>query len=252
MHTSNGLALLAGSALLLACGDITSSSGELGRLNYSLYTDYEVPQSQLTAAHIVTGHTQRLDVVMTSQGRKDIKNPESIQHSVSPTDGVTISTALTSPGIPPSLQINVTNPGDYKISSHEGDTEVDRIGLHFDRPTSFSLLLQARAPYAKDFQSISAPTSLVEGTQITIVSAPLDSQKQRLAGMMQNTLTLTPHWIAVPGQGVVQAYEQNVWTMDGTANFYFIEPGTATLTVTDPVSKASSSAVLTITPMPHN
>jgi hypothetical protein len=50
---------LIGAVLLLAaggCGDWTGTTGNEGRLVYSLYTEYEVPETDLARAKIVTGH----------------------------------------------------------------------------------------------------------------------------------------------------------------------------------------------------
>lgn len=247
------LPLLATALFAAGCGDTTSSTGELGRLNYSLFTDYNVPEGQLDEARIVTGHAQHISLTMTSKGRADIKQPENVRHSVSPKESATLVNSSSAEGDVPDFDITVTTAGPYVVSSALSGVEMDRIHLTFATPTSFDLLLKSRAPYVKDFSNVSltAVNTIAEGSQITVDSAPLGDDGKRLAGMMHNKITVSPGWIAVPGEGVVESYENGIWTTNGQANFYFVEPGQATVTVEDPVSGAKRAATFDVTPIAH-
>lgn len=243
--------LLVATVALTGCGDSTSSVGELGRLRYLLFTDYEVPEAQLDEARIVTGHTQRIELDMTSKGHDDISRPEGVRHLVNPAGDTEIRTLGSSEGFVPDFDLRVGEPGTYVVSSTLDGNEVDRIKLTFEAPASFDLLLKSRAPYASDFEPVEldATTELAEGSQLTIDAAPLDADGRRLAGIMGNDITIEPSWIAVPGVGVIESYENGIWTSEGQANFYFVEPGEATVTVKDPVSGASRSTKFTVTPI---
>ena len=84
---------------------------------------------------------------------------------------------------------------------------------------------------------------------MTVDAAPLDNSGARLAGTMQNDVTVDPVWMAVPGVGVIESYEDGIWVSDGQVNFYFVEPGFAAITIRDPVSGAASSADFSVSPI---
>ncbi len=234
------------------CGDATSSQGEEGRLLYTLYTDYEVPQGQLTDARIITGHQQRLQVSLTSRGLGDVTQPNRIQHNVVPFNaGIQIiSDNLDSASDVPEILINVAEPGTYTLESTEDGTLVDRIDLTFERPGSFQLITQMREPWAETFRQVQGEIITVEeGSQVTFQAVPIDSSGERLAGDMQTDMTLDDVNMAVPGQGVLQTFEDGVWSVGGEVNFYFINEGQATFTVSDPVSQAIGTQAFTVTPI---
>lgn len=244
------LYIVALSAGLGGCNDLTSSAGAEGKLVYSLFTDYDVPEGQLTDARLVTGHEQRLLVGLTARGRQEVATPGSIQHTVLPAEGVLVSNQGGSEDSPPDLRILVSTPGVYTLESHIGGELVDRITLTFEEPADFDLLAHVRAPWGEDFQAASGdPIAVEEGSQITFQAVPLDAAGQRLAGDMTTDIAVDPSWAVVPGEGVVETYENGVWTVGGEIDFYFIEPGLVTFSVSDPVSGATGEQVFDVAPV---
>lgn len=248
------LALLLASLLAAACGDSTSSSGELGRLRYTLVTDYDVPQSELTEARIVARHEQTIQVSLTFKGRQDVEHPADIRHALTSTTGAEIETLTSGSEEPPGFEIRADNPGLYTVESKVGEELIDRIQLRFEAPVGFELICNLRAPGTSAFvpvQTDVGPIPCQEGSQITLDAAPLGADQNRLAGRIQTTIRYTPTWAAVPGVGVLAASEEHVWAASGQANFYFIEPALVTFTVTDPVTSASGDATFDVAAIPH-
>ncbi len=239
----------------VGCGDWTSATGNEGRLRYTLYTRYEVPEADLTAARIVTGHRQWIDVSLTAKGRDEIERPSQVVHSAVPSDGVLIGSerigdASDDIEAVPDFHVLVASPGEYRIESHEGGDRVDWIELRFEEPAGFDLVAQVRAPWEDSWTTASSSTVTVEeGSQVTFQAAPTDDAGRRLAGDMTTELAVDPEWAVVPGVGVVEAWEDGIWTVSGEVNFYFIDPGTVTFTVTDPVSGASGDQVFEVQPV---
>ena len=248
--------IVAPATLAVGCGgDVTRSVGELGRLEYSLFTDYEVPQGELTSARIVAGHTQTINVELTEEGRAETDRGGRITHRVTPSEGTDVDDRGGSTENPPSLEIRVTESGEYTIESMLDEELFDRITLHFELPAGFDMLLHTREPYSQDFDPVfdtSQAITVVEGTHVTIDTAPLDAEGQRLAGVVETEVIIDPQWMAVPGVGVRESYENGVWYSTGQANIYFIEPGQASVHVFDPVSGASGSATFNVTPIPKD
>lgn len=248
-------------ALLCAaagCGDWTSATGNEGRLRYTLYTEYEVPEASLTDARIVTGHRQWIDVSLTSKGVDEIDDPRNVVHSADPPEGVEIGTEYLDDRIVdveqvPDFHVLVTSPGQIRIESHDGSTRVDWIELEFAEPAGFDLVAQVRAPWEDSWTTASGSTVTVEeGSQVTFQAAPTDASGRRLAGDMTTELSVDPEWAVVPGVGVVETWEDGIWTVSGEVSFYFIDPGTVTFTVTDPVSGATGDQVFEVQPIEHD
>jgi hypothetical protein len=232
------------------CVDVTSSTGDKGRLLYSLSTDYDVPQGELTDARIVTRHEQYIMVQLTALGRQELKSPHLLQHSVVPAEGVTITSGASGEGDPPDFRILVSDPGVYTVETTDGGELVDRIELTFAEVGGFELATMVRAPWAEGFDTAGGDPILVEeGSQVTFQPVPLDLEGQRLAGDLSTTIAVDPEWAVVPGQGVIAAWENGVWSVKGEANFYFIEPTLVTFSVTDPVSGATGAQVFDVTPV---
>lgn len=248
------LALLVASLGAAACGDSTSSSGELGRLRYTLVTDYDVPQAELTDARIVAHHEQTIQVSLTFKGRQDVENPGEIRHALASASGARVENLASGDEEPPAFEILVDNPGLYTVESKVGEELIDRIQLRFEAPVGFDLICNLRAPGGSVFVSVQTDAGAIscqEGSQITLDAAPLGADQNRLAGRIQTTIRYTPTWAAVPGVGVLAASEQHVWAASGQANFYFIEPALVTFTVTDPVTDASGDATFDVAAIPH-
>jgi hypothetical protein len=236
--------------MFTGCVDVTSSIGEEGRLLYSLSTDYDVPQGDLTDARIVTRHEQYIAVQLTALGRKELDTAQLIQHRVVPAEGVTITQGTGYDGDPADFSILVAEPGVYVVESSDGGELVDRIELTFAEVGGFQLATMVRAPWGEGFDTAAGdPIAVEEGSQVTFQPIPVDQAGQRLAGDLSTTVAVDPEWAVVPGQGVLATWENGVWSVDGEINFYFIEPTLVTFIVTDPVSGATGEQVFDVTPI---
>lgn len=254
MNIESRVTILIGVAtamLVGACGgDLTFSHGELGRLSYSLYTTYEVPQDDLTEARIITGHEQWIDVSLTSKGRAEIENPGSISHRFDPSDGVTVVPPSFDSGYVPSVCFTVTKPGEYTLESVADGEVVDKIELHFETPSSFELSMKVRDPWGNDFNVVTGdPVSVDEGSQIVLLPIPVDADGGRLAGVMSTEVAIDPEWAVTPGCNVLSNTEDVLWGGGGPDNYYFIEPVLVTFTISDPVTGAIESQSFDVQPV---
>ena len=227
--------------LSIACGDITTANGEFGRIHYSLYTDYVSQQTDLTEAGIVTGHQQRIHTTLTNKGWDDVKEPENLTHSVSPTTGVTLYEIDAESGVK-DLLVTVDAAGTYTFETFDEDDLFERIELSFEAPQSFELITWTREPYGDDFVKVDSagPVAVDTGTQASFLPVPLNANGGRLLGDLHADLTADPVDAIVPDYSV-KPYEQDVWAVPEPLNIYFVLPGDVAITLTDPVSKASAS-----------
>jgi len=235
--------------LATGCGDTSSSTGEFGKISYSLHSDFLVEGSELVGISILGGHTQQISVSLTSQGEGDASNPEEIEHVVSPSNGVTIETTNSSDDIR-YFTITVQDPGDYLIESMLNGQVFDRITLTFDTPSSMDLVTWVRVPNGTDFtEAIGSPISLDEGAQAAFVPIPLDASGERIAGDFVPVVTASPDWAVVTGINVLGIYEQNVFVARSPASVYFVEPGLIDLTIADGVNGVEGVASFDIAPV---
>lgn len=238
-----------------ACGgDRTGATGELGRINYSLYTTYDVREASLVDARIVTGHEQTIYATLTSKGIADLRDGVSLEHTIEPSDGATLETIVDEAPVP-DFNVLVREPGEYTLKTlrgEDGEEEFDRLTLTFAEPTSFEVLTKVREPWAEDFREASTDGTIdvEEGTQVVMQPIPVDADDTRLAGDLTTDFSVNKEWAAIPGQNILSAFEENVWTIAGEANFYFVEPDDSVVfTIEDPVSTASTQKTFKVTPI---
>jgi hypothetical protein len=248
------IAPLCGLAFLTGCyQDKTSAPGELGRIEYSLYTSYDVRESDLRQARIITGHTQTIQAELTDKGKRDILHPEQLQHRLRPSQGTTVETH-TGDGHPAtvSVDIKVTDPGPYTLESLVGDRVMDRVDLQFETPAGFEMIIKIREPWDEGFRKVSGnPIPVEEGSQMIMLPIPVDASHDRLAGDMTTDLEVSPKWAVVPGQNAVFNTEYSMWTFRGEIDFYFIEPGTVEFTVLDEVGGGSTTQQFDVAAVEH-
>lgn len=235
--------------LTTGCGDISSSTGEFGRLSYSLHSDFLVDGSELVDVSILGGHAQQISVGLTSQGESDADNPQDIEHIASPADGVIIETVNSSDDVI-RFAITVQDPGEYLIESMLDGQVFDRIRLTFDVPSSMALVTWIRVPNGLDFdEAIGSPISVDEGAQAAFVPIPLDATGERIAGDFVPEVTASPNWAVVTGINVLGIYEQNVFVARSPASVYFIEPGVISITIADTVNGVEGTAEFDVAPV---
>ncbi len=243
------LAALALALLATGCGDMSSSTGQLGRLNYSLHSDFLVDGSALVGTSILTGHAQTITVDLTDSGENDTDDPEDIVHTATPSAGVTIETWESGSDVG-HMTITVSTPGDYVIESMLDGAVFDWLTLTFDSPTSMDLVTWLRQPNGEDFDKASgSPIIVAEGTQAAFVPIPLDASGDRIAGDFVPVITADPEWAVVTGVNVLGIYEQNVVVARSPASVYFIEPGAISVSVADDVHNVDGVADFDVSPV---
>ncbi|NOY26037.1 MAG: hypothetical protein GXP62_09215 [Oligoflexia bacterium] len=217
-----------------ACGDATSSTGELGRIDYSLYTYYKIDSDQLTDVNILTGYTQIINTDLTSTGVDDADTPGDIVHSVSGNASIDQSDA--DADTVPTIYLTASDPGSYTIESWLDGDLFDTITLSFDDPVALDAITWIRQPGDEDFSQTEAATPTVpEGTQVAYLPYPLDGAGDRLAGVFDATLSADPASSVVAAYNLDGIYEEGIWGRKEDASVYFIEPGKITLTLRDDV-----------------
>lgn len=232
------LAMLLVSALVIGCGDVTSATGDQGKLRFSLGTDFEVPESNLRDATIVARHTQRINVDFTGRGRKQIEDPLAIRYEISSGTATPVGGSESSP---PSLNVNVVDSGEVRLRALVDGEEIDGITLQFEQPDSLELSVRVREPWGDDLDTVATgvPTTVQEGSQITFVPIPLGVDGSRLAGEISTESSVDDRSAVVPGQSLIGVYEDGVWRVNGNIEFYLIDPTDGvTFTVTDTVTGA--------------
>jgi hypothetical protein len=218
------LAVAATLALTVSCGDVTGSTGEFGRIEYSLFTHYELDTS-LVETKILTGHPQIIDVKLTAKGEAEATNAEQITHSVSPAAGVSL-TLEDSPHQAPDLYITVSDPGTYLVESILNGAVFDRIDLQFESPTEYELITWLRERNDDEFEGVTdVVTAVTVGDQAAFLPVPYDADGTRLAGEMELDMSASPEWAVTQGFNVFGIYEQRVSGGPAPISVYFIEPG---------------------------
>lgn len=227
---------------MVGCGDLTDATGDQGRLEFTLATDYEV-DGNLDEVKLVAGHKQTLAVDLTNKGEDDIPEPDELTYRIEPTEGTSVAAVGGVGDEPPDLEVLVNKPGRYKIRAVSKGKEVDSLSLSFDRSSSIDLVVKVRLPWAEDFKDVSDEevSEVDEGTQAAFLPIPLDAKGERLAGRIQTRAVADPAEKVVSGSDINGIYEQDVWTGSGKIELYFIDPGPVTVTVTDVVTKAEGT-----------
>jgi len=235
-----------------ACGDSTSATGELGRIDYSLYTYYEVDAGRLTDVSILAGHPQRLSCNLTTSGEDDAESPGEIVHSVSPASSASVWShdGDSDSDYVADVYVTVEAAGDYTIESHLDGELFDTITLHFDVPTALDAVTWVREPGEPDFTKTQADSPVVsEGTQVAYVPYPLDAVGDRIAGTFAATLTADPAGSVVTAYDLDGIYEDGIWGSEVEDSVYFIEPGEITLTMLDEVNDVDFAQTFQVSPV---
>ena len=236
--------------LTVACGDVTSANGEFGRINYSLFTEYVAQQSNLTDASIVTGHQQHIYTTLTEDGWNDAKHPELLSHTVTPSTSASLFEISGEGGVNDML-VTIDAPGTYTFEAFEEEELFERIVLDFEAPVSFELITWTRQPYGDTFEKVvdaEGTVPVVTGTQASFLPVPLNASGDRLLGDLHANLSADPEDAIVPDY-TVKPYEQNVLAIPEPLNIYFVLPGDVGVTLTDPVSQASSTMNFVVNPL---
>jgi len=249
--TSSKLLQIGFLALLLcfatACGDVTSGTGEFGRVVYSLYSHYVVENSNITDISILAGHPQEIRTELTSKGSEDVKTPQELTHEVSPSEGVSVLFQDDGYDVP-DMTVTVTEPGAYTLETLDGDSVFDRIQFTFEVPSSLDAIVWIRRSSDSEFQKTSATGTILvdEGTQVTVIPIPVDSDGNRIVGDFESVISATPGDLVVATENILGAYEQSIWATPDPVSLVFIDPGTVEVTIEDAVNKVARVLVFEV------
>ncbi|HSA32313.1 MAG TPA: hypothetical protein P5077_01160 [bacterium] len=247
-------------ALIVACGgDSTSTAGDLGNLVFSFYSDYEMGTVSLTDASFATGVTHHISVRI-KEYRQTINY--SLTHYFVDAAGFTV-TSDTCPdhydtACIPGFSIKATKAGTVTVKAfegeHDGSTLIDSVTLTFKEMADIEPIVKGRGPWEAVFDQIEPEEDrfvVEKGTQVIFVPVPLDGAGKRLLANFDCSYTFDDDTMVVPGRNVDSTpYEDDSeWWLVGPANFYFVEEGEVTLTVTETESGFSSEALFEVVPM---
>lgn len=214
---------------LIACGDMATSVGDLGHIEYSLNTRYILPDGELRDLTLVVGHAQSFNLDLTEQGAKRVDDTEAIRHRITPSQRASV----VHDGFP-SVDLLVTDPGTYTLSSRADDRLIDRIDLTFARPDDLSIHTWVKEPGDDDFVSEGDQNRLrvSEGSQISLLPIPLMGG-ERLTGNVNVEVSSDPPGAVVPAAHVWSVTEQNVAWSQSSTDLFIVGSGSVTLTIED-------------------
>ncbi len=245
------------SLFTLACGiDTATANGELGRMTFTLVSDYYLDEHDITESSIVTGHEQSFIVELTGMGEGDAGNEaDEIEYVVTPDDGVTLSQQGPDEDsgdddrdsdVATNFEITVDEPGDYVLEARLAGETFDRIQLGFDVPDQLEIAAYLRAPWEEDFERMTDPAEaesvLVEaGTQLAWLPIPLGVDGSRLLGNLSVDMSADSENMVVPSANVDHVNEDEVQTFFAAASLFFVNVGDVTVTLTDTQNAAAGS-----------
>lgn len=244
IHSITAVAMLASTG----CLDTTSATGELGRIDYALYTDYDPGLGDLTEVGILTGHTQELNLYLTERGEDDAADLHSVSHSISPSAGVTMEYD-TDDEVLDDLYITVEQPGTYTLTTQVDGALFDTITLEFEAPASLDAVTWVRSPGAAEFgEPMAAQPTVDEGTQVSFVAIPLNIDGDRIAGEFDVSVSADPEGSVVEAYDTWGSYEDGIVGGLSEASVYFIEGGEITLTISDDLNSVDFVQTFDVVP----
>ncbi len=230
------------------CLDVTSATGELGMIDYRLYTDYDPGLGDLTEVGIITNHTQSLNLFLTEDGEREGLDLTTVSHSVTPSEGVWLDYDADDEFLD-DLSIHVEQPGIYTLTTEIEGELFDTITLEFEAPATLDAVTWVRSPGADEFDepSVAQPT-VDEGTQVSFVGIPLNADGDRIAGEFELAVSADPAGSVVEAFDTWGSYEDGIVGSVSEASVYFIEGGTITLTVSDQANGVDFVQVFDVVP----
>ena len=233
---------------LLACnGDFLATSGELGRLNYTLVTNYKMDSFNLAEAKMVTGYPQRIDASLTIKGWKMVEDQPFLVYHSSPDDITVDSESILDGELGvPGFSVQADSEGTYLVESYLKDDIVDQIHLQFVKPTDISVVSWIRSPDSEDFTEASGDNiEVTVGSQAAFIPIPVFNG-ERIIGDIDADITIDPPEAAVVGYNIEEVSEGGVESSAYPASIYFIEPGTVRVGATDTVNGVTTWQDFTI------
>ena len=233
---------------LIACGgDLLLTTGELGRINYTLNTNYQMDEILLNEAKLATGYPQEISASLTLKGWKLVEDePYLIYHS-SP-DDVTVDTETLLDGavVVPGFTVQATEAGSYLIESSKQDELIDQIQLEFVRPDEISVISWVRSPDTEEFaQQDGDNISVSLGSQAAFIPIPM-FEGSRIVGDVDVDITVEPPEAAVVGYNIESVSESGVNFNASPASIYFVQEGEVKIGATDVINDVTTYQTFTV------
>lgn len=241
------LIVVAGASTAVGCGDSVANQGNLGNLVYTLFTQYEIEESELSAVSLITGVQHR--IVVTQAPGADIKQRSTIQHVLfpagdteittdTPTDDSSVGDAL--------LTINI--PGKYTLQSWKDTELVDYIVLNFVQASDLRVVIFLKTPESQEFAHAAGDFLTVPlWTQATFLAAPVDADDNDLVGDIGLEVSTEPQDSLIRLSNLISVTEMDVWESAYPINMLFVETGTIQVTFTEPLTGLSKMLTFNVT-----
>jgi len=209
-------------------GDTTSSTGERGRLEYQVDTDYFVDQD-LVDIRLITGHPIHVDVQEVVDG--DIDGEAIITHRVTDDEGAVVLNGDVGGQLDFTIQAN--RPGSYTIDTFVDDELEDRITLSFERPAALDIVAHIRQPGSTEFAPITQTTVMAEeGAQVVFIPIPLDAVGSRLLGDFSYRID-APDGALVESLAISDMDEHAVGTDTDRLSYHLVQQGELEVRIID-------------------
>ena len=228
--------------LFFACNsNILQTSGELGRINYTLETSFSVGNERLDEVKLAVGYPHIISASLTLEGWKMVETePFKVFHS-SP-DALSLESESIFDGAVgvPDFTVTASQAGEFLVESHFENTLVDQIHLDFVKPDAVSVLSWIREPDAEEFllfEGVEIPVTL--GSQAAFVPVP-EYQGERIVGDLDVEITVIPETAAVVGYNIENVTEDGVEYNSSPASIYFMEEGEVSILARDLVNQVET------------
>ncbi len=247
MRVASWMMLSVALSPLVACGDMSESTGELGRVEYSLHTDVITDGSSLSGALLVAGHPLNIQTALTEDGAREAgRHPERLRHRFDDAS-VQVENETNDDEIA-DLVITAEAGIDGDLETVQDGEVFDYLPLSFREPDDLGAITFVRGPMDDEMEEVDgAAHTVVEGGSATLLGFP-KRDGERLVGDIRPELTLEPEGIAVPDFDVAVTVEQGAYGAISPYTVVFIEPGEVTATLTDPVWGVTVTRTFTVQP----
>jgi hypothetical protein len=226
----------------LACkNDLLLSSGELGRLNYTIVTGYQIDGVKLNEAKLAVGYPQRIDASLTLKGWKMVEENAFLVYHSSPDDITVDSESLLNGELGvPGFSVQADAEGTFLVESKLQEDIVDQIHLQFVKPDDIGVISWIRSPDSEEFVEKSGDViSVGVGAQAAFIPIPMHQEK-RIVGELEVDIDITPPEAAVVGYNIESVGESGVEANSSPASIYFVQAGELQVCATDTVNEVTS------------
>ena len=228
---------------LFGCNrDILFSSGELGHINYTIVTGYQIDGLSLNDAKLTVGYPQEIDASLTIQGWKVVGDqPFMVYHSTEESSMTVDSETLLDGDLGvPGFSVQADSAGSFMVESYLQGELVDKISLEFVVPTDISVISWIRGPEEEEFSSAEGDTiSVSAGSQAAFIPIP-EYEGNRIVGNIDAEITIEPAEAAVLGYNIDSVGENGVEASSSPASIYFVQEGNVQVCATDTVNTVTT------------